>query len=1767
MRSLNRTATLAIAAITILTLGTTGYAATWQEFFGSLFGAEVSAQETAEAPPAEMFTINTCESLPGGVIEVEGTGGSGAQPTGYSTLAAAFTAINGGVHTGTIVVDVCGNTTEGTSTSTINASGAGAASYTSITISPAGGASRTISGATTAGNPMIDFNGADNVTINGLNTGGNSLTIANTTASATSGTSTVRFIGGATGNTITNSNIQGSVSSSVATNGAVIFFSTDAVTTNGNDNNTISNNDIGPAGANLPTKAILGNGSTTTTAIGNSGIVIDNNNIFDFFGAAVSSSGIATNGGSNAWTITNNRFYQTGTRTWTTGAANIAIDLRPQTATHGAQGHTITGNIIGYASNTQTGTYTLTGAGTGAKFIGILQSGISTGAVSTVNNNMVAAVSMTGVTGLGTSTASPFVAILLQEGNFISNGNTVGSQSATGSLTFSTTTTSATDVFGIYNFSSNAWTSNNNNVGGISVTNLGASGTFVVAGMRAFTGTGVNWTGNGNTVGGSVANSISLNATGVSSQVLGMFSSNAPSLLGGNTVRNLTTNIGTGSTTSASVIGIITGSATPNHILSANTIHSLTNTNATGASVVTGIQFTGAGGNAVERNYIYNLNVATNSVTAEVNGIRTAAGTTVYRNNMIALGAGIPNAIGGATSSGLNGINEVLGTNSFYHNSIYISGAPTAGSGSSWAFNSTQTGSTRNVRDNIFFNARSNSGATGKNYAVRVGGTTPNPPGLTINNNIYFANGTGAVFGFFNSLDVPNLGAWKTAVGQDAASFESNPQYNDPTNAVPDLHLHPTNPTLAEGNGADVGVLNDFDGQTRASFTPTDIGADAGNFSGIDVLAPVINYTPLANTSSTGNRILSVSITDVSGVATGGLAPRIYFYKNVGPESSTQCSLASGTVNSGTWNCTIDTGLLGGVVLNDIVRYYVVAQDVAGNLGANPSGGFSGTNVNTVTTPPTTPSQYVIVAGIAGTLNVGSGEGVTSLTDVGGAFELINNSEVTGNLTINLTSDLTTETGAFALNEFAPGFTIMIKPSGVPRVISGANAGALIRLNGADNVRIDGSTDATFGPDPTTPELVGGNTGLRDLTIQNTNAGPSAVVISIGSTGTNGAQNNVIQNAIISGQDPLTSLAVIAMGGNTPGTAASGPNNGNRIENNQIMRAIYGIYTAGQSVAPNTGTVIRRNFLSAVTGERIRRIGIAAFNENGIQITENSLNGINTNESADAVGIGIGTQGADATTVASGGVSNAVVSRNIVNGVASISATGFSSLGIAVAGGALGPNTLANNMVTGVTSPGTSPDFPAGIFVVGAAGSSTRLYHNSISMTADRGAVASQMPSFGIAITGADPTVEMKNNIVYTTQIASGGGAAAESYAVGLVGTTFANLDSNYNLFFSSGANDGGFRTGSLGISAGTDHGTLAAWQTAIGDDANSLEADPLFTDSTSDLHLQPGSPAYSTGGAVTGIDNDIDNDLRDTARDIGADEGDFTGRSGVIPAGIYRNGRLLGSSLGGDTTFTGGVLLDGLVTTGANTLTLDCNVLLGNLSGHIDGNLRWNICAPGTYLFPVGQGVYSPVNVEITAVGALNSSLTITPYDSTLAGFNPAQSLSRNWALVEGGNITANLQFFYHSSDVNGTESDYRVYSRAGSGIGNIVTNHCPGSPCVNPGSDSSTIITGITSFSRWTMAQALTPTAATVDVSGRVLTADGRPIRNVEVMINGEELQQPIFAHTGNLGYYNFEGLPVGSYVLTVNSKRFTFNNPVRILTLKESLLSEDFVAEAQE
>ena len=202
---------------------------------------------TTVVTAADMTTMMTytVDVTRGAQVAVTASGGT--TNASYTTVKGAFDAINTGTHTGTITIAILGDTTE-TASAVLNASGTGSASYTSISMSPSGGAARVVSGAITAGSPLIDLNGADNVTIDGLNTGGNALTISNTTASATVGTSTIRFIGGATNNTVTRCTVSGSSTSAVSTAGGNILFSTSTVA-GGNSNNTVSFCDLGPAGS------------------------------------------------------------------------------------------------------------------------------------------------------------------------------------------------------------------------------------------------------------------------------------------------------------------------------------------------------------------------------------------------------------------------------------------------------------------------------------------------------------------------------------------------------------------------------------------------------------------------------------------------------------------------------------------------------------------------------------------------------------------------------------------------------------------------------------------------------------------------------------------------------------------------------------------------------------------------------------------------------------------------------------------------------------------------------------------------------------------------------------------------------------------------------------------------------------------------------------------------------------------------------------------------------------------------------------------------------------------------------------------------------------------------------------------------------------------------------------------------------------------------------------------------------------------------------
>jgi hypothetical protein len=90
------------------------------------------------------------------------------------------------------------------------------------------------------------------------------------------------------------------------------------------------------------------------------------------------------------------------------------------------------------------------------------------------------------------------------------------------------------------------------------------------------------------------------------------------------------------------------------------------------------------------------------------------------------------------------------------------------------------------------------------------------------------------------------------------------------------------------------------------------------------------------------------------------------------------------------------------------------------------------------------------------------------------------------------------------------------------------------------------------------------------------------------------------------------------------------------------------------------------------------------------------------------------------------------------------------------------------------------------------------------------------------------------------------------------------------------------------------------------------------------------------------------------------------------------------------------------------------------------------------------------------------------------------------------------------------------------------------------------------------------LPPSAANVSVMGRVTTQAGNGIRNANVFLIGQN-GTTHYTVTGSFGYYSFEGIPSGqSVIVSISSKRFTFAQPVRLVSIVDDIADLDFVAD---
>jgi hypothetical protein len=905
-----------------------------------------------------------------------------------------------------------------------------------------------------------------------------------------------------------------------------------------------------------------------------------------------------------------------------------------------------------------------------------------------------------------------------------------------------------------------------------------------------------------------------------------------------------------------------------------------------GSAVIDGILVSGGTSVNVYKNKIYGLSTQTVGTSTVVSGIRISGGTTntVY-NNLIG-GLTAPAA---ASVDALRGINitstSSSTTQNIYYNTIYLNGTSTgANFGSTGIFHTTSTTastSALNLRNNIIVNNSTPAG-TGLTVAFRrSSGAASNLANYaaTSNNNLFYAGTPGASNLIYSdgTSSAQTIAAYKggaftagTIAPRDTASVSESPTFVSTAGANSQfLHVNTATPTQIESGGANIAaVTDDFDGDARNATTP-DMGADEFAGTGADFSGPVISYTALGNILGGTNQTLTATITDISGVPTAGVGlPVLYYNINGGAYTAVQ----GVSIGSNQYTFTFGAAATNH---NDIVRYYVVAQDNAGtpNVSVSPAAGAAGLTANppTAATPPTTPSQYSVFTAISGTKTVcATGCDYTSLTNAGGIFADINVRPVSGNINIEIAGDLTAETGANALNAFASPFTVKMYPTGVARIVSGSlSSNALVKLNGADRVTIDGS--------------IGGTGTDRSLTVNNTST-TSPTAIALVSLGTAlGATDNTIKNLnIITGSATATSYG-ISVGG-TAGSAGADNDNTSLINNN-ISVVTKGIYAVGTAAGLNNNLVITSNTVTSTsTGANF---GIQIGQATGALLNKNTLS-IETSTASQPVGISV-----------EAGVVDSSVDSNIITKVLATNTGGYGGRGITIGTGTPTSNvTVSNNVISGVNGSNfstfdNSSSMGIGVGVVGSgsildATGGVKLYFNSVNMAGSY-VRANACLTAALYVGSAATNLDIRDNVFVNTMnnTNTGTGVGSKNYSVYSAAASAAFATMNYNDYYVSGTQ---------GVLAfiGSDRSNLAAVVTGFGGNANSINVDPTFNSAT---NLQPTTTALAgLGTIISGITTDILNVTRNNPPSIGAYENPLDLAGPVITYMALANNCLTGA-------------------------------------------------------------------------------------------------------------------------------------------------------------------------------------------------------------------------------------------------------------------------------
>ena len=581
---------------------------------------------------------------------------------------------------------------------------------------------------------------------------------------------------------------------------------------------------------------------------------------------------------------------------------------------------------------------------------------------------------------------------------------------------------------------------------------------------------------------------------------------------------------------------------------------------------------------------------------------------------------------------------------------------------------------------------------------------------------------------------------------------------------------------------------------------------------------------------------------------------RIVRVKNSVPDSS---ELYAATTSLGANSNANGTGDVAVRKISDLVYNVYV-------LGTN--NGFGAYQVN-LTIPALSGDYYI---GAPGTGPGGTDPQFATLRE---AFDVLNDATFAGDCNFYITSDITeTYTPAVGLGlaiNPAP-YTVTFKPYtgtqpvitlNYPSDLNSGPSGALVigipskgniawdSLRTTKNIVIDGSN------------TVGGTS--RDLTIQTSltaqrNAFPMTIVGDV--------SDLVIKNTNIyyKAQGVSTSgnlfVSAVLLRSRNYLNVNWVPHN-ILLENNHISANFDGVVQSAQGYGCyQSGTPLPLDYPYNITLKdnviEGKRRSIALYRAGSHDIVGNEII-LNQN-----IGFNISNEAIYAVDVDTNSVIN--MDRNKISKVSSLTnAATFGNTAISIE--TFGTYNISNTMIYGFELTAANPVAYVRGVKNSSASATLNFAFNSIYMDNLSDIGTGTVTYQGLLISNG--TNNLANNIVVS---AEGDFTSYCIYRDLALGT----LNSDYNDFYpvnTTNGNVGYFNT------AATP--TLANWQSASGQDANSYSVDPLFV-STTDLHLANiGSPMLGKGLAIPGVTTDFDGETRDSIPEIGADE-----FPGIIP-------------------------------------------------------------------------------------------------------------------------------------------------------------------------------------------------------------------------------------------------------------------------------------------